>query len=66
MVLKLDLNKAFDRVEWDFLLTTCRKLGFGNTWCKWVEACITSYEMEFLLNGQLVRLNHQEVFDKGS
>ncbi|GKA96927.1 reverse transcriptase [Tanacetum coccineum] len=54
MALKLDLNKAFDRVEWDFLMATCRKLGFGETWCKWVMACISSYEMEFMINGDSI------------
>ncbi|GKA26373.1 hypothetical protein Tco_0712482 [Tanacetum coccineum] len=28
MALKLDLNKAFDRFEWDILMATCRKIGF--------------------------------------
>ncbi|GKF32522.1 hypothetical protein Tco_0102320, partial [Tanacetum coccineum] len=28
MALELDLNKAFDRVEWEFLMAMCRKLGF--------------------------------------
>ncbi|PWA65154.1 hypothetical protein CTI12_AA306500 [Artemisia annua] len=54
MALKLDLNKAFDRVEWDFLIATLRKLGFGDAWCKWVLACISSYEMDLMINGDSI------------
>nr|GEV85020.1 reverse transcriptase [Tanacetum cinerariifolium] len=54
MALKLDLNKAFDRVEWDFLIATLRKLGFGETWCKWILACISSYEMDLMINGDSI------------
>ncbi|GJS46540.1 reverse transcriptase [Tanacetum coccineum] len=54
MALNLDLNKAFDRVEWDFLMATCRKLGFEYKWCSWVLACVSSYEMDFMINGESI------------
>nr|GEU91456.1 reverse transcriptase [Tanacetum cinerariifolium] len=50
MALKVDLNKAFDRVEWDFLLDVLRKMGFGVLWYKWIHACLTTYELEFIVN----------------
>lgn len=54
MAHKLDVNKAFDRVEWDFLPATFRRMGFGEVWCRWVQSCISSYEMESLLNGRSI------------
>lgn len=33
MVMKLDMLKAYDRVEWNFLLKVLRKLGFSEKWC---------------------------------
>lgn len=54
MALKVDLNKAFDRVEWDFLLDVLRKMGFGVLWCKWIHACLTIYELEFIVNGDSI------------
>ncbi|GKB72880.1 reverse transcriptase [Tanacetum coccineum] len=54
MALNLDLNKAIDRVEWDLLMETCRKLGFEDKWCSWVLVCISSYEMDFMINGDSI------------
>ena len=32
LALKLDISKAYDRVEWDFLQGIMIKLGFPNKW----------------------------------
>ena len=34
---KLDIEKAYEHLNWDFLINTLRQMGFGPTWHKWIE-----------------------------
>ncbi|KAI5352439.1 hypothetical protein L3X38_005330 [Prunus dulcis] len=52
MGLKLDMNKAYDRIEWDFLKEVLLKMGFDQTWLRLVMRCITSVSFIVLLNGK--------------
>ena len=50
-ILKLDLAKAFDRLEWNFILAALRKIGFNNHFINLVHACISSPPFAVLANG---------------
>ena len=34
---KLDIEKAYDHVNWKFLMAMLRKMGFGEKWIKWID-----------------------------
>ena len=51
MAIKLDISKAFDKVEWKFLDAIMRQLGFSDTWCRWIQTCISSVIYSVLFNG---------------
>ena len=34
---KLDIEKAYDHIRWDFLLQTLERMGFGSKWIKWIN-----------------------------
>ncbi|KAL2232499.1 UNVERIFIED_CONTAM: putative mitochondrial protein [Sesamum indicum] len=39
---KVDIQKAYDTVEWDFLLSVLQLFGFPEIFRRWVEECISS------------------------
>jgi hypothetical protein len=52
VMLLLDFEKAYDRVEWGFLEGTLNKLGFNSTWISWVRALYIDSWCSVGLNGQ--------------
>ena len=42
MMLKLDMSKAYDSIEWDFLKAITRKMGFASSWIELISICISS------------------------
>ncbi|CAN1848719.1 LINE-1 reverse transcriptase homolog, partial [Linum perenne] len=53
MLIKMDMKKAYDMVEWDCLDQTLRALGFNDVWCGWIRACVQTVRFSVLLNGAL-------------
>jgi hypothetical protein len=52
MAMKLDMSKAYDRLEWDFLEEMMRKLGFDNRWVNLLMSCVCTVSYAILINGQ--------------
>ena len=38
---KLDLAKAYDRVDWNYFQQAMEKLGFQRKWIQWIMECVT-------------------------
>jgi TM2 domain-containing membrane protein YozV len=53
---KIDLFNAYDRVYWGFLEKALAKLGFCQTWIKWIMVCIRSVIFAVKVNGATLEL----------
>ncbi|GKA02352.1 RNA-directed DNA polymerase, eukaryota [Tanacetum coccineum] len=51
MIFKVDFEKAYDSIRWDFVDTISKKFGFGDKWCKWIHSCLQSSRGSILING---------------
>ncbi|GJY72569.1 RNA-directed DNA polymerase, eukaryota, reverse transcriptase zinc-binding domain protein [Tanacetum coccineum] len=51
LLLKVDFEKAFDIVNWDFLHDIMAQMGFGVKWRKWIGSCLSSATISVLING---------------
>jgi hypothetical protein len=53
LLCELDLEKAYDHVNWDFLLYLLYCCGFGEKWRAWIRFCISTMRFSILVNGTL-------------
>ncbi|XP_042952180.1 uncharacterized protein LOC122289263 [Carya illinoinensis] len=51
VMLKIDMAKAYDRVDWIFLSKVLRSFGFADRACGLVEKCINSPWFSIMMNG---------------
>lgn len=54
VALKMDMKKAYDRVEWDFLEALMKKLGFCEKWVARVMNCVSTVSYNLCLAGNSI------------
>jgi hypothetical protein len=52
LVLKLDLQKAYDCIDWSLLRMILHKVGLGIQLTNWIMSCVTSSSFAVLVNGE--------------
>jgi len=50
LCLKVDYEKAYDSVRWDFLFDMLHRLGFHSKWIMWIRGCLESALVSVLVN----------------
>lgn len=51
-VLKLDMQKAYDRIEWDFVRDVMQQMGFHAKWVSLIMQCISTVTYSVKINGE--------------
>nr|GEX06540.1 putative reverse transcriptase, RNA-dependent DNA polymerase [Tanacetum cinerariifolium] len=51
MIFKVDFEKSFDSINWDFIHDGMDQMGFGVKWRDWIFGCLRSGYSSILING---------------
>jgi hypothetical protein len=54
IALKVDIQKAFDTMDWNFLLSVLNSFGFHSVFCNWIRTILLSARLSVLVNGSIV------------
>ena len=54
LLCKLDIEKAYDSISWEFLYQVMGKMGFSSRWMSWIKWCISTASFSVLINGSSV------------
>ena len=52
--IKIDIQKAFDTLNWGFLLGVLEVMKFPPVFIRWIRGCITTSRLSISINGSLV------------
>ena len=55
VILKIDFEKAYDKVKWPFLQQTLRMKGFSPLWHKWIEDYVSGGSVAITVNDVIGR-----------
>jgi hypothetical protein len=58
IILKLDFEKAFDKIEHEVIIRIMRQKGFPRKWVEWVQGILKSGTSVVLLNGRPGKVFH--------
>lgn len=66
MTIKLDIEKAYNRLDGEFIKKCFIDSGFSNKWINWIMQCIKTTSFKVIVNGKLTsnHFNWREMFDK--
>ncbi|CAN4105181.1 unnamed protein product [Withania somnifera] len=48
---KLDIEKAYGHVNWNYLVKMMERMSFGQKWLNWVKFCVSTVSFSILING---------------
>ena len=51
LICKLDIEKAYDSISWEFVFQVMDRMGFGNRWMSWIKWCVSTASFSVLFNG---------------
>jgi hypothetical protein len=51
MLIKLDLSKYFDSLNWNYIFNILASFGFSENWLQWVNSLISMTLFSILVNG---------------
>jgi hypothetical protein len=54
VILKIDFEKAYNKVKWSFLQQALRMKGFSSQWCDWIPSFVSGGHVGIKVNDGLI------------